>query len=467
MEHDDGIECPERRFQNISYQMLKAIIDCVYEGVCIVDVDGNVIIWNRSAEKLYGIPYEEIIGRNITLFFDNAIVDQVRQTGISVENIYHSPKKDSHILASSMPLYFDDILMGAISTDRDFAEVRKLYFELENANTRLLFLENEVKKISGNFGKIVGNNPKFIKKINMARQIAPSNANVIITGESGTGKEIFARGIHELSGRKGLFVPVNCGAIPAELFESEFFGYAPGAFTGAGKKGKLGIFELANGGTIFLDEIGDMPFSMQAKLLRVLQEKEVVKLGGECIIKLDVRVVSATNKDLKKMVEDHQFREDLYYRLNVIELNLPPLRERKDDLPLLIDYFIKEFTKKNSKKISGVHPEVMSILSTYQWPGNIREVMNVVEQMVVVNYNGIIHRNLIPEYITNNIKKGEHTKQYPLDLPTAIQKLEKENIREALRLSRNNKSKAAEFLDIPRASLYHKIKKYKIVPEKC
>lgn len=443
-------------------EILKPIIDCIYEAVCVVDENGNVIVWNNSAEKLYNVSHNEIIGKNISKVFPNAIVDTVRKTRIPVENKYHSPRKDSHILANSMPLYINDVFKGAVSTDRDYAEVRKLYLELENANSKLIFLENELKKFSGNFGDIMGKSPNILKKIDMARQIAPAHTSVMITGESGTGKEVFGRAIHELSGRRGLFVPVNCGAIPSELFESEFFGYCQGAFTGANRKGKMGIFELANEGTVFLDEIGDMPFHMQAKLLRVLQEREIVRVGGERSIKLDIRVVSATNKDLKKMVDSNKFREDLYYRLNVVEINLPPLRERKEDIPVFIEHFIKEFSLKNSQKIKGVNVGVMNILNEYEWPGNIRELMNVIEYVVVTNKNEMIQKSSLPESIFSQIRKNEHSKEYPLDLTKAIKELEMENIKKALKISNNNKSKAAKVLNIPRGTLYHKIDEYQI-----
>lgn len=443
-------------------EILKPIIDCIYEAVCVVDENGNVIVWNNSAEKLYNVSHNEIIGKNISKVFPNAIVDTVRKTRIPVENKYHSPRKDSHILANSMPLYINDVFKGAVSTDRDYAEVRKLYLELENANSKLIFLENELKKFSGNFGDIMGKSPNILKKIDMARQIAPAHTSVMITGESGTGKEVFGRAIHELSGRRGLFVPVNCGAIPSELFESEFFGYCQGAFTGANRKGKMGIFELANEGTVFLDEIGDMPFHMQAKLLRVLQEREIVRVGGERSIKLDIRVVSATNKDLKKMVDENKFREDLYYRLNVVEINLPPLRERKEDIPIFIEHFIKEFSLKNSQKIKGVNVGVMNILNEYEWPGNIRELMNVIEYVVVTNKNEMIQKSSLPESIFSQIRKNEHSKEYPLDLTKAIKELEMENIKKALKISNNNKSKAAKVLNIPRGTLYHKIDEYQI-----
>lgn len=452
----------KKEFSNIDYRMLKSITDCIYEAVCVIDEDGIVVIWNRAAEKLYDISYDEIIGKSIEEFFPHAIVNNVRKTGVPIENKYHSPREGSYILANAMPLYMESVFKGAVSTDRDYAEVRKLYMELENANSKLIFLENEVKKISGIFGNIIGKSPNIVKKIDMARQIAPTHANVMITGESGTGKEVFARGIHELSGRTGLFVPVNCSAIPSELFESEFFGYCSGAFTGASKKGKMGIFEIANEGTVFLDEIGDMPLNMQAKLLRVLQEREIVRIGGEKNIKLDVRVIAATNKNLRKMVEQNNFREDLFYRLNVVEINLPPLRERKEDIPIFIDHFIKDFSSANSKSIVEIEREVLSILNEYRWPGNIRELMNVIERIIVTTKNGIIQKSSIPEYIIWEFKKNDHNRVYPLDLTKAVKELETDSIIKALKLTKNNKSKAASLLNIPRTTLYHKLQEYKI-----
>ncbi|AWI07099.1 sigma-54-dependent Fis family transcriptional regulator [Clostridium drakei] len=452
----------KEKFNNIGYMMLKSITDCIYEAVCVIDEHGIVIVWNKSAEKLYNIAYEKIIGRNIENFFDDAMVNNVRKTGVPIENKYHCPLKNHPVLANSMPLYIENVFRGAVSTDRDFEELSRLYSELENANSKLIFLENQVKKNLGIFGNIIGKSSSIVKKIDMARQIAPTNSSVMITGESGTGKEVFAKGIHELSGRKGLFVPVNCSAIPSELFESEFFGYCSGAFTGANRKGKIGIFELANEGTVFLDEIGDMPLSMQAKLLRVLQEREIVRVGGEKSIKLNLRVISATNKSLQEMVKINKFREDLYYRLNVVEINLPPLRDRKEDIPLFIDHFIKEFSAKNSKNIIKIHGEVMNILNQYKWPGNIRELMNVIEHIVVTNKNGIIQKNSIPEYILLHMKENEFFKEYPLDLTRAIRELEIENIKKALKITKNNKSKAAKLLNIPRGTLYHKIDEYKI-----
>jgi len=448
----------------LDYELLTSIIDCIYEAVCVIDEDGTVVIWNKSAEKLYNITYKQIYGKNIRDFFPNAIVDIVRLTRTTAENIQHFPRENSHILASSKPLIVRDKFMGAVSTDRDFNEVKKLYCDLETANNRLVFLENEVRRLEGTFGNIIGNDPALIKKIEIARQIAPIDTSVMIIGESGTGKEVFARGIHEASGRKGNFTPVNCSAIPGELFESEFFGYSPGAFTGASPKGKAGILELAHNGTIFLDEIGDLPLNMQAKLLRFLQDKILTRVGGEKSIKLDVRIISATNLNLKKMVKDNKFREDLFYRLNVIELQLPPLRERKNDIPLLISYFLKLYSKKLSKNINGVEKEAADILREYSWPGNVRELMNVIEQIVAINTENFISKEHLPAYVLENHESSSTiSKKYPLNLTVAVKELETENIKKALKASNYNKSKAAILLNIPRTTLYHKIEEYKIM----
>lgn len=429
----------------------------------MVDEDGIVRIWNESAEKLYKVNYEDIIGKNIAEVFPNAIVEHVRKEKIVVENKQHLPRENSHILANARPLYVEKKFRGAVSTDRDFKEVLTLYSELEQANSKLVFLENEIKRYSGVFGNMIGISPIILNRISMARQIAPTSTSTMITGESGTGKEVFARAIHELSGRKGLFVPVNCSAIPNELFESEFFGYCSGAFTGANQKGKIGLFELADQGTIFLDEIGDMPLHMQAKLLRVLQEKEITKVGGANSIKIDARVISATNKNLNKMVKEGSFREDLFYRLNVIEIQLPRLKDRFEDIPILINHFLKEFANKNGRNIKAIDTEAIKILLNYDWPGNIRELMNVVEHMVVISDTEKIYKTSIPHYILSSDKSTNlNLDNYPLDLNLAIKNLERETIQRALSMAKNNKSKASKLLNIPRATLYHKIQEYNI-----
>jgi transcriptional regulator with PAS, ATPase and Fis domain len=347
--------------------------------------------------------------------------------------------------------------------------VTRLYQELEDAKSRVQFLEGEIQRFSGSFGRLVGTNHVLQKRVDTARQVAPSGASVLLTGESGTGKEAFARGIHESSGRKGMFVPVNCSAVPAELFEAEFFGYAGGAFTGANRRGKLGFFELANDGTLFLDEIGEMPPAIQAKLLRVLQEREFIRVGGEEIVRVDVRIVSATNRSLEDMLEKGMFRKDLYYRLNVVEINLPPLRERLDDLPVLVEHFVAAFSQGNAKTPKIMSQEAMAMLRRYLWPGNIRELMNVLENLVVTCPGEVIESRHVPENISRHLAlevtgPSLDSDSPSLDLKLAIQERESQIIQAALRLADHNKSRAALLLNIPRASLYNKMSAYGLHP---
>ncbi|MDL2268145.1 sigma 54-interacting transcriptional regulator [Desulfovibrio sp. OttesenSCG-928-G15] len=444
---------------------MRALADCIYEGVCAIDTKGLVIIWNRSAEKLYDIPARKILGRPLQEYFPDALLDKVRKSRVGEFNVSHHPKdkKSTHIVISAMPWYIDGVFQGVISTDRNYDEVMNLYADLEDARAKVTFLQGQIKKQSGVFGTIIGNNKDFSRKVNHAIQIAPTDASVILTGESGTGKELFARGIHELSGREGLFVPINCSAIPSELFESEFFGYTPGAFTGASRRGKAGFFELANSGTIFLDEISEMPINAQAKLLRVLQEREVLRVGGAKPVKLNVRVIAASNRNLKEMMQRGLFREDLYYRLSVIDINLPPLRERKEDIPLLIQHFVQDFCQKNGQATKSVQTEVINMLCAYSWPGNMRELMNVIENLAITCKGDTITKKTMPSYIIAAINNDSPNREEQREsLSSAVRFMESSRILNALEACRNNKSKAARMLGIPRASLYNKMEEYGI-----
>lgn len=295
--------------------------------------------------------------------------------------------------------------------------------------------------------------------LGLAIKVARSEATVLIRGESGTGKEVMAKIIHYNSPKaKGPFVKVNCAAIPDNLLESELFGYVGGAFTGARKEGKAGKFEMAQGGTIFLDEIGDMDMSMQVKLLRVIQEKEVERIGGTKTISLDVRIVAATNQNLEELIKEGKFRQDLYYRLNVIEIKIAPLRKRKEDIPILVHHLVKKISGENL----NVTPRVMNILNSYDWPGNVRELQNVMEHACIMRNGTIIDPYSLPQYMQPK-EPGEESRtenmSYNLKEMTAI--LEKDLILEALKKF-SNKSRAIEELGISRSSFYEKIKKYGI-----
>ena len=281
-----------------------------------------------------------------------------------VENIIHSPRKNTYVNISALPLIKNGKLIGVVSTERDVSEITNLSRELEFTKEKLDYLQVEVRKMNEDkfsFGNIVGKSKIMTHTIDRAYQVASTTSSVLISGESGTGKEVFARAIHQSSGREGAFVAINCSAIPESLFESEMFGYESGAFTGALSKGKIGKIEIANGGTLFLDEIGDMPLHMQAKLLRVLQERQLMRVGGDKSISLDVRVISATHRNLEDMVKAGTFREDLYYRLNVVNIKLPSLSDRIEDVPLFVKLFIEEFCRENHMKVPNISPEIPPI----------------------------------------------------------------------------------------------------------
>ncbi|EEA85590.1 PAS domain S-box protein [Peptacetobacter hiranonis DSM 13275] len=443
---------------------LKYIIGHIREGICAVNNEGVVILWNSFMEERYGIKSDDIVGRPISDFLEDTICERVLRRRIGISDVYSTYKKqDMYGLVHANPIFFGGEFVGVVCTELDVTEARNLSFELEKTNEKLKYLQDEVKNLSnGVFEGILGKSDKIEKAKAIAKQIAKTSSSIFIWGESGTGKEVFSRAIHEQSGRKGSFVPVNCSAIPAELFESEFFGYESGAFTGANKKGKSGIFELAKDGTVFLDEIADLPLNMQAKLLRVLQEKEVRRVGGEKTIKINPRIISATNKDLEKMVKEEKFREDLYYRLNVVEIKIPPLRERKEDIGILLHYFLDEMCRENGKPRMSLSKEAYKILENYRWKGNIRELKNTVENMVVLSDSSIIEKDAIPSYIVESAKNSTDDEDYPLDLTSAIEKLEIKNITKALEMSKGNKAKAAKILNIPRTTLYYKLDLYGI-----
>lgn len=447
---------------------LKCIIDQVNEGISAIDKDGVVILWNRFMQERYNITSDELIGRKMSDYLVDTISERVLATREAMSDVYYTKKNqvetDLYGVVHAFPIFHENEFVGVVCTEVDVTDASKLSKELELTQEKIKYLENEVKSLSiGEFDKILGKSYPLEKAKSMAKQVAKTNSSIMINGESGTGKEVFARAIHKYSEREGTFIPVNCSAIPQELFESEFFGYEPGAFTGATKNGKPGIFELANKGTLFLDEIGDMPYNMQAKLLRVLQEKEIMRVGGNEIIKIDVRVISASNKDLADMVRKETFREDLYYRLDVVEINLPSLRERSGDVVILIYNFLEEQCKLNNKPFLKITKQAMDILQSYEWKGNIRELKNTMENMVVLSNRDTLDVEDIPVYIRKRVEgNGSKEMIYPMDLNMAVEILEKNKIEEALAKTSGNKSKAAKLLNIPRTTLYYKIDQYNI-----
>ncbi|RMF89342.1 MAG: sigma-54-dependent Fis family transcriptional regulator [Nitrospinota bacterium] len=309
------------------------------------------------------------------------------------------------------------------------------------------------------FANILGKSPAMQHLFTMMRRVAQSTANVLITGESGTGKELVAKAIHYHSSRKqGPFIPVNCGAIPEELLESELFGYVRGAFTGAQRE-KMGLFEAAHGGSLFLDEVSEMPASLQVKLLRAIQEKEVRRIGATQARQVDVRIIAATNRDLLTEVEQGRFREDLYYRLNVLPLHIPPLRERPEDIPLLATHFLRKYAERNGKAVQGISEPALKLLLDYPWPGNVRELENVIERAVILGQYERITPADLPEMLTARrpeyalLERGKRQR-------LTLEELEREYILQVLEEVKGNKQKAAERLGIDRKTLYRRLEQY-------
>lgn len=339
-------------------------------------------------------------------------------------------------------------------------DLKRLKERAEGENKNL----KKQQKVHSSLGNIVGDSAKIRETLEYVKKVSNSPYSVLITGESGTGKELIAKAIHYESPRAGQpFVVLNCAAIPRDLLESELFGYEKGAFTGASET-KQGLFEVADKGTIFLDEIGEMHIHTQAKLLRVLQEKELQRLGGTRIMKIDVRILAATNKDLKAAVNNGSFREDLFYRLNVVPVHVPPLRERKEDIPLLVAHFLTSSCADVGKRVRGFTPEALTFLSNYSWPGNVRELRNVIERIVTLApHDSMVDVEMLPQEVCN--KSAVRLQKYKSTgtLYEAQRQLEIEMIMDALKSAEGNKSKAAESLGISRKVLYEKIENYKIL----
>lgn len=452
---------------NIAY-ILDAIISAEDDAITVIDCAQKVQYWNEAAVKIYQIPQNKILGQRITKFFqeEDLMVLKVLRTKKHVKNIYHRPRKDKHVVINAMPI-FNDVgeLIGAVSVERDITTIVRLNDNLTMTSRELNELRQKVKQVNEEspFAKIKGKSKALQETIQIARKAAKTDATTLILGESGTGKEVFTRAIHEASDRANKpFIPVNCGAIPPALFESELFGYEAGSFTGSAKEGKAGKIEMADGGTLFLDEIGELPLEMQVKLLRVLQEKRVYRIGDAKGRNVDVRIIAATNQDLTELMAQKQFRQDLYYRLNVIQLTLPPLRERVEDIPLLANLFLQEFATKYQVPTPEIAENAMQILLNYAWPGNVRELKNMMERLIILCEKPVISRDDIVNYFPNIFNEPTPVESKNATLSSEKEAIEKVLIEETLRKTNGNKSDAAKKLGISRMTLYNKIKKYQI-----
>jgi PAS domain S-box-containing protein len=430
------------------------IFNSIADGVFTTDGEERVTFFNKAAEEITGFSSEEAIGRFCFEIFradicqSHCALKEVLETEKEIINLAVTilSKDGKRIPISISAAVLRDEkgeAIGGVETFRDLSAIEELRKELSQKYT---------------FGDIVSKNHLIHDIFNFLPNISGSDSTVLIQGASGTGKELFAKAIHNLSLRKNKpFIKVNCGALPDTLLESELFGYEKGAFTDA-KKDKPGRFSLANGGTIFLDEVGDMSPSLQVKLLRVLQEKEYEPLGSTSPRKTDVRIIAATNKDLSKLVNEGKFRDDLYYRLNVVKIDLPPLSQRREDIPLLIDAFIRKFNVKMGKKISGVSDKVLRLLLRYDYPGNVRELENIIEHAFVLCDKDRIDLDCLPKEITGDQMKIASS--LPMEEGSPFEQAEAEVIEKALKKYGGGRIKTANELGIGRTTLWRKIRKY-------
>lgn len=449
---------------------LKAIIESTQDAISVVDEEGYGMMINPAYTRLTGYTQEDVIGVYCTkdLASGESVHLKVLETKAPVSGVRLKvgPKR-KEVIVEAAPIIVNGVLKGSVAVIHDLTEINKLSNELNQAKSIIRNLEAKYT-----FDDIIGENYTFKRIIKKAMATANTPATIILRGESGVGKELFAHAIHNKSKRRNAqFVRVNCAALNENLLESELFGYEPGAFTGASKKGRIGLFEKADGGTIFLDEIGEIKKSTQVKLLRVLQEREIVRVGGNKSIEVDVRIISATNKDLESEVQQGNFRRDLYYRLNVVPINIIPLREHKDDIQLLVHHLINKYNQEYGRNIQSISDEALDEIKSYHWPGNIRELENFIGRTIInmdfqdeiIQYEHLPSLGMISNRLTEHkkvIQSFDHQKFS--NLKEATQAFEKGYISGLLKKTDKSRHEIAEILGISERSLYYKIKKYGI-----
>lgn len=445
-------------------EMLLGILDTLHEGVVVMAPESTIIYANPAYARILGVPVQKVLRKKCYEIEPAAGCLRALKTRQPIVGEYEVVKSVGvHIIFDTSCLYHNGKFVGICSVFRDISEIVKLNQKLAELKKQLNHYGRS--SLPEAFAPLIGQEPQFVQKLNLAAQVAPADVTVLIQGETGVGKELLARAIHQASRRQaGPFIAVNCAALPEALFESELFGYAGGAFTGAKSGGKLGKFHLAHNGTLFLDEIGELPLAMQAKLLRVLQEHEVDRIGASRPEPVDVRVIAATNTDLKAMVAAGSFRQDLYWRVNVIPIRLPGLREHPQDIPLIAQAYLDEINRTTGQKFS-FHQEVLNLFTRYTWPGNVRELQNAIRHASLVASGPVITVADLPSYLAQELPKkspaleGTH-EQLPYPLKLYLAGAEKEALQEALRLTKNNRSQAMRVLGVSRRTFYKKLKKY-------
>jgi PAS domain S-box-containing protein len=443
----------------------ETILDNIHNGVMITDPEGKIIFFSKTYGNFLGIDPKETIGKHCTEVIENTRMDIVAKTGIpEIDQPHRIMGQD--MVVQRIPIHINGDLIAVYGQVmfKDVRDVHALARKLNLLESKVEFYEKELESLRSSkytINNIVGKSESFAELKKSALKAAKTNAPVLLLGESGTGKELFAHAIHHASERRPHpFIRLNCAAIPKDLLEAELFGYEPGAFTGAGHKGKPGKFELAHRGSIFLDEIGDLPLEMQPKLLRVLEEKEMERLGGTRLTKCDFRLIAATQENLEKCVEEGKFRKDLYYRMNVIPIQIPPLRERREDIPIIADHLIQTLNKDFGTNVATISQEVLNIFENYDWPGNVRELANILERILYSIDGDTIQAKHLPIFLQG--MSIASTKLQPTLLKRLREDTEKEALLNAIRVSKDNKNKAAKLLGIHRTALYKKMKRLNI-----
>ena len=455
-------------YSSLSKKDLYKVLDSVDDAIFIDDANGNTLWLNKACENLYRVKKKDLIGKHITILeeegiFSPSVARMVLESKKQVDLI-HQNKDGNRILSTGTPIFDDNGSMTTIiSTSRDITELVSLQNELEFVQSTLEGMQNQEKFYTGD---VIAQSQAMFNVLQLVKRLAEIDSTVLITGESGVGKGVIARLLHENGSRKeNAFIKVNCGAIPENLIESELFGYESGSFTGSRSEGKAGLFESADNGTIFLDEISELPLNLQVKLLQVLQDREITRVGGVTPIPVDVRIISATNKELFSLVEENKFREDLYYRLNVVPIYVPPLRERNEDIIPLINYFLNSNNKQmNDRK--EIAPETMAILAEYNWPGNVRELQNMIERLMITTRKPNIEPENLPEYILDYINVARtsnttNTLNEDMNLAQALDNTEKEILLKAKEKYKSSR-KMAKALGVSQPTIVRKLHKYGI-----
>ncbi len=458
------------------YEILKIVLETIDEGVHVIDENGRTIIYNKAMAELEGMDSDEVVDKPLLDVFPS--LDQDSSTLLRVlrteEDLIDRPQtylnnhhKEITTINTTVPIYFQEKKVGALEISKNITKIKQLSGQIMTLQLQLSKPnKKESEKIRKfTFESIVGDNTEFMKAIQYAKKAALSSSSVLINGETGTGKELVAQSIHYGSHRaEKPFIPQNCAALPESLLEGILFGTSKGGFTGA--IDRPGLFEQAHGGTVFLDEMNSMGLQLQSKLLRVLQEGYVRRVGGIKDIPIDVRIIASTNQDPYDAIDRGSLRKDLFYRLNVIPIILPPLRERKDDIQLLSTWFIKKYNRRLGKNVQAIEPIVLEAFQEYRWPGNVRELENTIEgAMNIVEKEEILRKEHFPPQ-TNAKIFALYQKQNLIlaeDLTNTLAKIEKDLILRALKDCNNNISRASEKLGIKRQTLQHKLKRFDIV----